>query len=195
MAKSGDKPRSGERSILWKILVVSIIFVGATLLYVPTIWVHVLILADYYYEPFVIFDSPLAKSYHDFLMGRLPETPEIPLPELPLEKLTKESLEAFSKGYTFPVVIRGLLKDLPATQKWGNRTWWAEEYGDEEVLCKYIEQIGDDSPPACTIKLAMGDEEGNDRMYISGEFTNNEHVHTYSNKTNPPPSPSPALLA
>jgi hypothetical protein len=166
---SGEKPRPSGRGFWWYALVVTPIAMAATLLYVPNLWVHILILADYYYEPFVLFDSPMAKSYHEFLMERLPDTDEIPLPELALDKLTKESLYEFSHGYTFPVVIRGVLKDLPATKAWGNKTWWAEEYGDEEVLCKYVEQIATGSPPACTIKLAMGDEKGNDRMYISGE--------------------------
>lgn len=166
---SKESAKSG-RSFWWYVLVVlTPLAMAASVLYVPTIWVHMLIVLDYYYEPFVMFNSPLAKSYHDFLMDRLPVRPEIPLPELALADVSKEALYEMSKGYTFPVVIRGMLKGMPAIDSWGNRTWWAEEYGDEEVLCKYVEQMGSDGPPACTIKLALGDEEGNNRMYISGE--------------------------
>lgn len=164
-----DSKRHSGRGFWWFFLVGTSLALAASVLYAPTIWVHIMVLLDYYYEPFVIFNSPLAKSYHEFLMDRLPVRPEVPLPELPLEKLSKESLYEMSKGYTFPVVIRGVLKDLPAIHTWGNRTWWAEQYGDEEVLCKYVEQMGADGPPACTIKLAIGDIDGNNRMYISGE--------------------------
>lgn len=166
----GKVSGNSQGRVWWYALVLAPLAVALSLLYAPTVWVHALILLDYYYEPYVIFNSPLAKSYHDFLMDRLPNRPEIPLPELPLDLLSKESLYEYSKGYTFPVVIRGLLKDLPAINSWGNRSWWAEEYGGEEVLCKYVEQMGSEGPPACTIKLSLGDSNGNNRLYISGEW-------------------------
>lgn len=166
---NSKSPKSPRGSRIWYVIVFLPLAIALSLVFLPNFWIHGLILLDYYYDPFVLFDSPLAKSYHDFLLSRMPDKPEIPLPELKLSDLTADNLYKASHGLTFPVVIRGVLKDLPAIQAWGNRTWWAEEYGDEEVLCKYVEQITNDSPPECTIRKALGDENGNGRMYISGE--------------------------
>ena len=76
-----------------------------------------------------------------------------------------------SDGYTFPVVIRGLLKDSPALTQWTDRQWWIDNYGNESVLCKYVEQIGKEGgdAPECTVAKSFGDEKGDNRLYISGE--------------------------
>lgn len=127
-------------------------------------------LVDYYYDGWVLFDSPMAKSYHDFLLSRLPDRPEIPLPELDVKDLTRESLEKMSNGYTFPVVVRGVLKDSPALKQWADQNWWVKNYGNESVLCKYVEQVADDGePPECTVEKSFGKADGSGRLYISGE--------------------------
>lgn len=50
---------------------------------------------------------------------------------------------------------------------WKSADWWKENYGNESVLCKYVESLGD--APSCTIKDALGDADGKNRLYISGE--------------------------
>jgi len=100
-------------------------------------------------------------------MSRLPDREEIPALELSLDQLTKESLRLASHDYTFPVVIRNAMKDMPAITKWNNITWWLENYGNEEVLCKYVVKAGD--APACTVKDAINLENPSERLYISGE--------------------------
>lgn len=162
------KARGPRLSFL--ILLISPAFILASLVFLPNFWYHILMLLDYYYDGFVLFDSPLVKQYHSFLLSRLPEVPETPLPELALKDLTKESLREMSKGYTFPVVIRGVLKDLPAIKHWGNKSWWMDNYADEPVLCKYVEQIySSGEEPECTIGKSFGNSNGTGRLYISGE--------------------------
>ena len=59
------------------------------------------------------------------------------------------------------------MKDSSALEKWKNATWWVENYGDEEVLCKYVEKVGD--APSCTIKDALAPADPKNRLYVSGE--------------------------
>ena len=96
-----------------------------------------------FFTPFKAFDSALVKSYHTYIMKDLPEIDELPAVEIPLADANQETVYAASKGglrhlidiffikwsfvfnvynftlgYTIPVVIRGALKDLPATKQW-----------------------------------------------------------------------------
>ncbi|CAE7459480.1 HSPBAP1, partial [Symbiodinium microadriaticum] len=59
------------------------------------------------------------------------------------------------------------VKDSPALEKWNNISWWVENYGDENVLCKYVEKVGD--APSCTIKDSLVPTDSNSRLYVSGE--------------------------
>eukprot|EP00341_Mesodinium_pulex_P000424 CAMPEP_0116966254 /NCGR_PEP_ID=MMETSP0467-20121206/49733_1 /TAXON_ID=283647 /ORGANISM="Mesodinium pulex, Strain SPMC105" /LENGTH=308 /DNA_ID=CAMNT_0004655711 /DNA_START=20 /DNA_END=946 /DNA_ORIENTATION=+ len=127
---------------------------------------HAIMMLDFF-TPFKAFDSPLVARYHQHLVSQLPDRPEIPLVELPLEQATKESLRIASRDYTFPVVIRGAMNELPALEKWKNVSWWVDEYGNEEVLCKYVEKVGD--APSCTIKDSLVPSDPNNRLYVSGE--------------------------
>lgn len=137
-------------------------------MFLPNVTWHILMVIEFFSPiPFKLFHNPLVIKYHEYLMSRLPDIPEEPALELPLEQLTRESLKLASKDYTFPVVIRGALKDLPAIKVWGNASWWMENYADENVLCKYVVKTGD--APACTVKDAIGLDNPKERLYISGE--------------------------
>ena len=67
-------------------------------------------------------------------MSRLPVVPELPAIEVSPETATLDGIRAASKGFTVPVVIRNVLKDIPAIKHWTNKSWWLENYGDETVM-------------------------------------------------------------
>ena len=151
-------------------LLVSIIAVSLACF--PSLWFHGIIIADYFL-PWKSFTSPMVHRYHSFLMSMLPDRPELPARELLLSEATRETLAAASRGFTVPVVIRGALKNSIALKQWTDKNWWLENYGDENVLCKYVEKIGtgDTSDPACTVRESFGslDNKNGTRLYISGE--------------------------
>lgn len=151
------------------LLLVIAAVVPLVIIFLPNFFYHILMIIEFFipYPPFKLFTSPLVQRYHSYLMDQLPERDEIPLYELPLAQLTKESLREVSRDYTFPVVIRGALVDLPAIKKWDNISWWLDNYGNEAVLCKYVVKAGD--APACTIKDAINVDNPSERLYISGE--------------------------
>jgi hypothetical protein len=149
------------------ILLIAII-IPLIVMFLPNVTFHILMVIEFFTPiPFKLFTSPYVIQYHNYLMSKLPEIPELPALELPLEDLTRESLRIASKDYTFPVVIRGALKDMPAIKVWGNASWWLSNYGNENVLCKYVVKTGD--APACTINDAINSNNPSERLYVSGE--------------------------
>ena len=84
-------------------------------------------------HPFM-YHNKWVNGYHSFLMSMLPDRDEEPAFELPLANLTKDSLYAASNGYTRPVVIRRAVVNVPAVKQWSNKTWWMENYGEENVM-------------------------------------------------------------
>lgn len=150
-------------------LLVIFLAVGPTAF--PNFFWHIIMVVDYMTpaDGWKMFNDPYVQRYHEYLVSRLPEIPEREPIILPLEEATKETLRAASHGYTVPVIIRGGMKDAEAVQKWGDKQWWLDNYGDEEVLCKYVEGIMDGDSPACTIRSALGSIDGGDRLYVTGE--------------------------
>src|SRR5689334_16658311 len=123
------------------------ILIAVSLVYLPSFWVNVAVFVDYY-TPWVLFDSKIYDMYHHFLVDRLPERPEIPLPEIPASEATYEKAYELSKGFSFPIVVRQLLGKTSGVANWGNHSWWVNNYGDEELLCGTFSTVVDD----CTIK-------------------------------------------
>lgn len=119
---------------LLNLLVLLPVLIGVTLVYMPSFWVAICLLVDFY-TPWVLFESSLYEQYHQFLIKGLTEKPEIPLPEIPAEEASYDKLFQMSDGFTFPVVIRGFLGNTTAVQKWGDHDWWINNYGPEELLC------------------------------------------------------------
>lgn len=120
----------------------------------------------------------MVHRYHSFVVSQLRDREELPAVELLLNETTFESLKAASHGWTVPVVIRGALKDSMALKQWTDAKWWLDNYGDEEVLCKYVEKISD-SDPSCTVRDSFGEKNGS-RLYISGEsklFTRRDELN------------------
>ena len=73
---------------------------------------------------------------------------------------------------------------------------WLDNYGDEEVLCKYVEKLSSaDADPSCTIRDSfgsvgsVGSRNGSQpRLYISGEsrlFTRRDELNHMVSKTHP----------
>jgi len=137
-------------------------FVAFSMSFIPQFWWHLIIFADYWLNPhWKAFSSPVVKFYHEYLLSTLPDREEQNAIEIPLELATKEYVEKVSKGYTVPIIIRKALINAPALSKWTNKEWWLENYGNESVLCKYVEKIGNADAPACTVKDSFGSlEEG-----------------------------------
>ena len=99
--------------------------------YFPNAFWHLLMLVDFFH-PF-LFKSTWVEQYHSYLVSNLSEKPEMRTVEIPRELATKEYIYQVSNGYTIPVVIRKALGDVPALSIWGNKSWWLENYGDEEI--------------------------------------------------------------
>jgi hypothetical protein len=132
----------------------------------PLVTIHLIILVDFF-TPWAAFKSEWVSKYHRSLVDPLPEIPAKELYEIPIEELTKEELRFRSNHYTTPVVIRNALAGMDVLKKWDNITWWIENYGDEEVICKYVESGTDEKK--CTIKEALSPEDPSKRLYVSGE--------------------------
>lgn len=151
------------------------VFIAWSLVFWPQFWVYTAMLIDFY-TPWVLFDSPLYRSYHDFIVGRLEERPEIPLPEIPIEKATYEEVLRVTKDFTYPVIIRGMLAESPAMQLWSNKTWWTEKYGSETVLCGTLSTL----KAGCTIQNFFDELKDGNPYYISGAskiFIRNPELH------------------
>ena len=139
------------------------VLVALSLVYTPRYWVNFAMLVDFY-TPWILFESPMYDQYHEFLVSRLPEREEMPIPELTPAEATPERLREVSNGYTFPVVIRNMLGDSDALSTWDKAEWWLEHYPDDEVLCGTFSEVVED----CTIKKFFSERDAGKPFYISG---------------------------
>jgi hypothetical protein len=139
------------------------VILALSVVYVPSIWVNLLILVDFY-SSWVLFESPFYNSYHQFLVNRLSEKSEIPLPEIPASEATYENVMKASHGFTFPVVIRGLMSNTSAVQHWGSHEWWIDHYGDEELLCGTLANVVEN----CTVRSFFDAIKAGTPFYVSG---------------------------
>lgn len=146
-----------------KLVVVLPVLIAISLVYLPSFWVSVLVLVDYY-TPWVLFESPLYDQYHQFLVSRLPEKPEIPLQEIDASEATREKVIELTKDYTFPLIIRGLGKNTTGVQKWADHDWWIKNYGEEELLCGTFSQVVED----CTVRGFFQALKDGKPFYVSG---------------------------
>jgi hypothetical protein len=161
-AKKPSSPKS-NRIYFIPLLILALVM---SLTYLPNFWWHIIMLADYFL-PWKAFSSRLVKSYHNYLMSRLPDREELPANEIDVSQATKEKVVELTKGYTVPLIIRNAM-DVSVLNDWRDRDWWLKNFGDEEVLCKYVQDIAlTNTNPSCTIKDSLNIS--NDRLYISGE--------------------------
>ncbi len=145
-----------------KLIVLLPILIAVSLVYLPGFWVNVLMVVDFY-TPWVLFDSPLYDKYHHFLVDNLPEKPEVPLIEIPASEASYDNLMKLSKGFTFPIIIRGLLNNTNGMDNWASPKWWVDHYADEEVLCGTLANVVED----CTVKSFFSElEKGNPSLEL-----------------------------
>lgn len=135
----------------------------ASLSWFPNFWVHLFMTADFF-TPWVLFESPYYQKYHDFLVSRLPDRPEIPIPELDASNVTMELVKQLGHGFTFPVVIRGIGADSEGVKKWGDHKWWEDNYGSEEILCGTLDNVR----LRCTITDFFQELQQGKAFYVSG---------------------------
>ena len=157
-----------------QILALIPILIGLSLVYVPNFWVFIAVLIDYH-TPWVLFDSPLYESYHQFLISRLPVIPDRPLLEIDHSEATFEKLQTLSKGFTWPIVIRGLLENSTALAQWNETDFWMQ-YAHEEVLCGTLFDLIED----CTVGKFFHELQQGKPFYISGAsviFDHNPELH------------------
>jgi len=139
------------------------VLLALSVVYIPSFWVAVLVLVDFY-SPWILMKSELYNQYHDFLVSRLTEKPEIPLQEINADEATFEVVQKLTKGFTMPLIIRGLAANTTAVAKWSNPEWWIENYGDEELLCDFVTEKVED----CTIRGFYNGVKAGKSFYVSG---------------------------
>lgn len=107
-----------------KLLVVALVPVVLFLFcfrFYPNPIVYTLMLVDFH-TSWKIFDSPMYERYHQYLISTLSEREEGKIPELfASDNFTKEDVVRLSKGFTFPLIIRGLLENATGVQQWNDR--------------------------------------------------------------------------
>ena len=139
----------------------------ATLMYIsPLFATNIFVLLDFF-TSFSTFTNDWYRNYHLSLIDQLPEIEPMELYEIPLNELSHDELKLRSKSFTEPVVIRNALTENDVLKKWNNISWWIENYGDEEVICKYVESGTDEK--SCTIAEALSPSDPSKRLYVSGE--------------------------
>lgn len=150
------------------------ILILVALRFFPQVAVYGFMLVDFH-TSWKLFESPLYAQYHEYIMSTKPEIPEAPIPELHFSNFTPEDVRRLSKDYTFPVVIRGLLENSTAVEKWLDKTWWRENYGNEQILCGSFDNVR----PSCTINDFFDEVETGKPFYITGAskiFTRNPEL-------------------
>jgi len=144
------------------IALIPVIFVLCLHFY-PNLTIYVFMLVDFH-TSWKLFDSPWYAKYHDYLVGTLPERAEGMIPELYAENFTVDDVLRLSHDYTFPVVIRGLVKNATGITEWPNKEWWVENYADERILCGTLDNVRD----FCTIKDFFQELKEGKPFYVSG---------------------------
>ncbi len=132
-----------------------------------------------------ILDSKRYKRLHHALIARLPERETLPLREIDAGNASRAAVIDLSEDYTRPIVVRGLLRDMPCLRHWGNRQWWLDRYADENVLCNDSKQ---------SYMLPFREALARDDIYVSGtasifqrrpelgEMLDNDHIRAITPK-------------
>lgn len=161
----GDsEKKKGGRCLKYTSIVV--VLLAISLVVLPNVWVYVFMALDFYTN-WHLHDSTLWGYYHQVLTATKPDREALPLPEMDVSEFSREKLIEMSNNFTFPVVVRGVLKGAPALELWQRRDWWLENYGDEEVLCKPGGRSYD-TKAFCTIREWYEKADAGQHFYING---------------------------
>lgn len=163
MDSKTKRPRESSSSRLMLFVVGVPIALMTALVYLPNWTIYGFLVVDFL-TPWKIFDSPAFIKYHEFLVSRLPERDEMPIPVLDMSNFSVAAFKELSKGYTFPVVVRGMLHNATGIDHWSSAEWWKENYGDEQILCGTLDMVR----PSCTIKDFFDEVEVGKPFYVSG---------------------------
>jgi hypothetical protein len=149
-AEGGNNKNNTQKMSTMPIMrsIALVVILAMSLVYFPLLWVNIAVLVDFY-SPWALIDSKLFDTYHQFLVNRLPEKPEFPLPEISASQADYDLVYKLSRGFTFPIVIRQLFGNTSAFQNWNNHSWWVENYGSKELFCGTHTHIVND----CTVKV------------------------------------------
>ena len=101
--KSPSTSKSGKAWLkkLFNVFLYSLpIIIPLSMVYTPIFWVNICMLVDFY-TPWVLFESPMYEKYHNFLISRLDERPEMPLIEIPAEEASFDKIAKLTKGFTW----------------------------------------------------------------------------------------------
>jgi hypothetical protein len=151
-----------------KFLPLLVVVVAVSVVLCPNYVVYPFIVADAL-TSWTVEDSWLWDQYHKFLTATRPDRPALPLPEMDISEWSRERFMVMTKNWTFPIVIRGVLKESPALKNWANKTWWIENYGDEEVMCKPTDRTYNDKhKPFYPLKEWWRRTDSGEKIYISG---------------------------
>ncbi len=98
------------------------------------------------FYPFM-YKSTAVNAYHQYLISTLPKDEIEPeqIPVLLAKDATKDSLKKIMNGYNSAVIVKGALNNVSALRLWSNRSFWMENYGDEEVMVKMQNQTFDNN--------------------------------------------------
>ncbi len=75
---------------------------------------------------------PWRRQLHSFVVHSFrDEIVALPLQEIHTVNATTDEIVKLTKNFTFPLAIRGLLKNSSAVKLWHSSDWWLEHYADE----------------------------------------------------------------
>jgi len=155
------------------------VIIALSLVYFPSFWVSLCMLVDFY-TSWELFTSDIYGQYHKFLISGLKERTELPITEITAEEATTENILRVSKGFTWPVVIRGLLGNTTAVKEWADPEWWIKNYPNEEVLCSQKGSYLSEQVDNCNIKIFFEQLKTDNPYYMVGAtsiFDNNPELH------------------
>lgn len=161
--KKMGKDSKPKGSVWPQLLLLVAIFIPFSMIYMPGVAIYYFVIADMV-TPWVLFESPLFERYHQYVVKDLLEMNELPVPELHANNFTREDVIRITKGFTWPVVIRGVLENSTGVEKWDDADWWIKNYGNEEILCGTFAAVRDD----CTIASFFEEVKNKNAFYVSG---------------------------
>ena len=126
-------------------------------LLIPIVSIHTIIIIDFF-TAFNFNQPSISSSFQAWQLSKLSDIEEQQPVFMSPTDITKESFYDISKD---------ALSNSDAINKWNSVNWWLDNYGNESVLCKYVEKGGVDKTN-CTIHEVLNSKSDN-KLYIAGE--------------------------